>query len=110
MRNLKNLNWKIGNGTDAFRYNTTVIENNITYYYKTSTFYLKQKNFGDDAVNEVICSRLLIKLGFDCTKYTLVDTKVSIDNIDYRTYACRSKDYTIGYDSRISLKDLYTIP
>lgn len=90
-------------------YKTSRIENGRKYYYKCSNFYSGQRCFGDESVNEVICSRFLSKLGFDCVKYTLVYAKVRINNRVFDTYVCKSENFFKGYDSRITLENLVNL-
>lgn len=112
MIDLTNLNWgtKRSNGLSyGCYYKANRIENGKKIYYKCSNYYAGQGLFGDESVNEVICSRFFSKLGFDCLKYTLVDANVMIDNKVFRTYVCRSENYFVGYDSRTTLEDLHFV-
>lgn len=90
-------------------YKSTQIENGIKYYYKCSNFYSGQNCFGEESIYEVICSRLFQLLGFDCVKYTLCYARVKIDGMIFDTYVCKSKNYFVGYNSRITLEDLQKI-
>lgn len=76
----------------------------IKYYYKLSNYNSSQGFYGDEAVYEVIASRLLRKLGFNAVKYNLEKIIVTIHGIDYTTYSCISKDFSIGYNSRITFE------
>ena len=96
-------------GSYGCLYKTSVIENGKKYYYKCSTYYQGQSYFGDESINEVICSRYLSKLGFDCVKYTLVNAAVKINGVVLNTYVCKSEDFYKGYDSRITFEDLHSM-
>lgn len=90
-------------------YKASRMENGKKVYYKCSNYYAGQGLFGDESVNEVICSRFLSKLGFNCLKYTLVYASVRINNMVFNTYVCKSENYFVGYESRISLEDLHAM-
>lgn len=109
---LTGLNWgTTHNGGTSYGcyYKVSQLENGKKYYYKCSNFYAGQGYFGDESLNEVICSRFLSKLGFDCVKYTLVYAKVKINGRVYNTYVCRSENFFKGYDSRITLENLHSL-
>lgn len=72
---LTNLEWKTtinGGVSYGCYYKATEIKNGVKYYYKCSQFYAGQRVFGDESIYEVISSRLLSILGFNCVKYSLV--------------------------------------
>ena len=77
----------------------------IKYYYKCSNFYTNNMYFGDESINEVICSRLFRILGIDCARYSLVQALVRINGAFYKTYVCKSVNYFAGYDSRMTLEN-----
>lgn len=109
---LSNLNWSTThNGGISYGcyYKTTATENGKKYYYKCSNHYAGQGYFGDESINEVICSRFLTKLGFDCLRYTLVCARVKINGWLTNTYVCKSENYYKGYDSRIKFEDLHRL-
>lgn len=109
IKDLTHLNWGVTHNNGASYgcyYKATEVINGIKYYYKCSNFYKGQRKFGDESVNEVICSRYLDILGLPTLKYTLVHAKVKIDGIEYTTYVCKSENYFKGYDSRTTLEDL----
>lgn len=90
-------------------YKTSLVENGKKYYYKCSNFYVGQGYFGDESINEVICSRFLSKLGFNCLKYTLVYARVKINGREYNTYVCKSENFFKEYDSRVTLENLHSM-
>lgn len=104
---LTHLNWSTThNGGISYGcyYKATSIENGKKYYYKCSNFYSNVQKFGDESINEVIISRLLEILGIECVKYTLVKAKIRIKGMTYITYVCKSENYFIGYESRITFE------
>lgn len=109
MLDLRGLSWgttREGGLSYGCYYKASRVEHGHKYYYKCSNFYEGQQLFGDESVNEVICSRFLSLLGFDCVTYSLVDALVTIQGRDYRTFVCRSRSFLDGYDERITLEEL----
>lgn len=109
---LTNLNWSTthnGGASYGCYYKATGIENGKKFYYKCSNLYMGQGYFGDESFNEVICSRFLSLLGFNCVKYTLVYAKVKINGRIYNTFVCKSENFFNGYNSRITLESLHNI-
>lgn len=109
---LTKLNWSTThNGGNSYGcyYKASSMENGKKYYYKCSNLYAGQGYFGDESFNEVICSRFLSMLGFDCVKYTLVYARVKINGRFYNTYVCRSENYFKGYSSRLTLENLHSL-
>lgn len=90
-------------------YKSSETINGVKYYYKCSNFYSGQKLFGDESINEVICSRFLNILGINCLKYTLIYARIKLNGQLYDTYICKSKNYFKGYNSRITLEDLHLL-
>lgn len=109
---LAHLNWTTthnGGVSYGCYYKATEIKNGKKYYYKCSNFYSNNKYFGDESANEVICSRLLRILGFDCVKYTLVYALVKIKGNVYKTYVCKSENFFVQYSSRATLEDMHDV-
>lgn len=107
---LTKLNWTTthnGGASYGCYYKATNIENGIKYYYKCSNFYSNTNKFGDESINEVIISRLLDILGFNCAKYTLVLANIKIKGKIYTTYVCKSKNYFTSYESRSTLENIH---
>lgn len=108
---LTHLNWGTthnGGATYGCYYKATEIKNGVKYYYKCSQFYKGQNVFGDEAVNEVICSRFLKLLGFNVAKYTLIKARIKLNGSEYITYVCKSQDFAKGR-KRLSFEDLHSI-
>jgi len=109
---LTNLNWATthsgGVSYGAF-YKTSETVNITKYYYKCSNFYSGQQEFGDESIYEVICSRLLNKLGLNCINCALVLAKIKINNNIYTTYVSKSENYFKEYNSRTTLENLVDI-
>lgn len=106
------LNWSTthnGGVSYGCYYKASEVKNGVKWYYKCSNFYQGQEVFGDESVNEVICSRLLNILGFNCVNYTLVLAKIKIQGRYYITYVCKSKNFFKGYSSRVTLEDYHSI-
>lgn len=83
------------------------IINGTKWYYKLSNYNSAIGFYGDESVYEVISSRLLRHLGFNCLKYDLMKVKVNVHNVDYVTFGCKSKNYfTSRYDGRMTFENL----
>lgn len=85
----------------------TEIINSIKWYYKLSNYNSAAGFYGDESVYEVIASRVLRHLGFNCVKYDLIKAKVNVHGIEYVTFGCKSKNYfTEKYDGRMTFESL----
>lgn len=112
INDLTHLNWRTthnGGVSYGCYYKATEVIKGKKYYYKCSNFYQNDNTFGDESVYEVICSRLFSKLGFDCVKYTLVLARVKIQGMIFTTYVCKSEDFSVGYESRITMENLHLL-
>lgn len=49
--------------------------------------------YGHESVNELIASRLLDVLGIDHVSYRLIHSRVRIDNAEYETWMCSSRNF-----------------
>lgn len=106
MQDLRKIVWgksRLGQSYGCFM-KTTVVKGTKKYYYKLSNYDSEHGFYGDEVLTEVIVSRLLKYLGFNCVKYKCLDALVRVYNIEYRTLVCVSEDYTRGYDSRIAFE------
>lgn len=112
LHDLTHLNWRVthnGGVSYGCYYKATEVINGKKFYYKCSNFYQNNYSFGDESVYEVICSRLFSKLGFNCVKYSLIFAKVKIQGEVYNTYICKSEDFSVGYEARITLENLHLL-
>lgn len=73
------------------------IKNGVKIYYKLSNYNSAQGFIGEESAYEVIVSRFLRILGFDCIKYNLIRVRVLVHGVEYVTYACKSEDFARGY-------------
>lgn len=106
---LRNINWGItkSNGSSYGCYiKSSRIEGSTKYYYKLPSYNSSNGFIGEEPIYEVICSRFLRKLGFNCVQYKLIKCLVKLYGVEYITYACKSADFSIGYDSRIPFEVL----
>lgn len=90
------VNWGFDreNGSTYGCYGKTKIkERDGVYYYKLSNFNSEQGFIGEESIYEVISSRFLRLLGFDCVKYSLVKVRVNIFGRTYITFACKSRNF-----------------
>lgn len=95
MRDLRYLTWyDRRSGSSSYGMLNKAEETTIDghYYYKMSRM-LGNKVVGFDSVYEVIASRVLDVLGISHVEYELIDALVHINDIELRTWLCKSKDY-----------------
>ena len=76
-------------------------------YYKLSNFDAWSGIIGHECVNEIIVDRLLTILGIDHLAYQLIHAKVLIDQKEYETWLCASKDFKKRGESKIALDAYY---
>jgi len=76
-------------------------------YYKLSNYDAWNGIIGHECVNEIIVDRLLTILGIDHLTYQLIHAKVLIDQKEYETWLCASKDFKKRGESKIALDAYY---
>ena len=76
-------------------------------YYKLSNYDAWNGIIGHECVNEIIVDRLLTILGIDHLTYQLIHAKVLIDQKEYETWLCASKDFRKRGESKIALDAYY---
>ena len=79
----------------------SVIDKN---FYKLSSFNAHDGFYGHESVNELIVSRLLDILQIPHTNYRLVHALVEVDEQEYTTWLCVSKDYRKLGETNVSLE------
>ena len=79
----------------------------IKWYYKLSDFDAYNGIIGHECVNELIADRLLTLLGIPHLNYQLIHARIQIQNRDYITWLCRSKDYKKPDEGKIALDTFY---
>lgn len=108
MLDLRNIYWGKGlkaSGTQGCYFKATI--NNE--YYKLSSFNNIIGFFGHEAINEVVVSRLGKILGFNVLEQVLKDVLVNIQGIEYRTYACKSKNYVTNGFTRMKFENFFAV-
>ena len=78
-------------------------------YYKLSNYDAWNGIIGHECVNEIIVDRLLTILGIDHLTYQLIHAKVLIDQKEYETWLCASKDFKKRGESKIALDAYYQV-
>ncbi len=73
-------------------------------FYKLSSFNAHDGFYGHESVNELIVSRLLDILQIPHTNYRLVHALVEVDEQEYTTWLCVSKDYRKLGETNVSLE------
>ena len=76
-------------------------------YYKLSNYDAWNGIIGHECVNEIIVDRLLTILRIDHLTYQLIHAKVLIDQKEYETWLCASKDFKKRGESKIALDAYY---
>ena len=76
-------------------------------YYKLSNYDAWKGIVGHECVNEIIVDRLLTILGISHLPYQLIHAKILIDQKEYETWLCASKDFKQRGESKIALDAYY---
>ena len=72
-------------------------------YYKLSNYDAWNGIIGHECVNEIIVDRMLSLLGIDHLAYQLIHARVLIDQKEYETWLCASRDFKQRGESKIAL-------
>ena len=76
-------------------------------YFKLSNYDAWKGIVGHECVNEIIVDRLLSILGISHLPYQLIHAKILIDQKEYETWLCASKDFKQLGESKIALDAYY---
>ena len=76
-------------------------------YFKLSNYDAWKGIIGHECVNEIIVDRLLSILGLSHLPYQLIHAKILIDQKEYETWLCASKDFKRLGESKIALDAYY---
>lgn len=76
-------------------------------YFKLSNYDAWKGIIGHECVNEIIVDRLLSILGISHLPYQLIHAKILIDQKEYETWLCASKDFKQRGESKIALDAYY---
>lgn len=76
-------------------------------YFKLSNYDAWKGIIGHECVNEIIADRLLSILGISHLPYQLIHAKILIDQKEYETWLCASKDFKQRGESKIALDAYY---
>lgn len=76
-------------------------------YFKLSNYDAWKGIVGHECVNEIIVDRLLSILGISHLPYQLIHAKILIDQKEYETWLCASKDFKQRGESKIALDAYY---
>ena len=76
-------------------------------YFKLSNYDAWKRIIGHECVNEIIVDRLLSILGISHLPYQLIHAKILIDQKEYETWLCASKDFKQRGESKIALDAYY---
>jgi hypothetical protein len=78
-------------------------------YFKLSNYDAWKGIVGHECVNEIIVDRLLSILGISHLPYQLIHAKILIDQKEYETWLCASKDFKQRGESKIALDAYYQV-
>ena len=78
-------------------------------YFKLSNYDAWKGIIGHECVNEIIVDRLLSILGISHLPYQLIHAKILIDQKEYETWLCASKDIKQRGESKIALDAYYQV-
>ena len=76
-------------------------------YYKLSNYDAWRGIVGHECVNEIIVDRLLTILGISHLPYQLIHAKILVDQKEYETWLCASRDFKQRGESKIALDAYY---
>ena len=76
-------------------------------YFKLSNYDAWKGIIGHECVNEIIVDRLLSILGISHLPYQLIHAKILIDQKEYETWLCASKDFKQRGESKIAMDAYY---
>lgn len=76
-------------------------------YYKLSNYDSFSGIVGHECINEIIVDRLLAILGIEHLSYSLIHADILIDDKEYETYLCASKDFKEEKENKIALDVFY---
>ena len=76
-------------------------------YFKLSNYDAWKGIVGHECVNEIIVDRLLTILGISHLPYQLIHAKILIDQKEYETWLCASRDFKQRGESKIALDAYY---
>lgn len=76
-------------------------------YFKLSNYDAWKGIIGHECINEIIVDRLLSILGISHLPYQLIHAKILIDQKEYETWLCASKDFKQRGESKIALDAYY---
>lgn len=76
-------------------------------YFKLSNYDAWKGIVGHECINEIIVDRLLTILGISHLPYQLIHAKILIDQKEYETWLCASKDFKQRGESKIALDAYY---
>lgn len=76
-------------------------------YFKLSNYDAWKGIVGHECVNEIIVDRLLTILGISHLPYQLIHAKILINQKEYETWLCASKDFKQRGESKIALDAYY---
>lgn len=83
--------------------------NGTKTYYKLSNYDSYKGIVGHECINEIIVDRLLSVLGIEHLEYELINADVIVEDKQYNTYLCASKDFKEKGDSKIALDAFYQV-
>ncbi len=78
-------------------------------YYKLSNYDAWYGIVGHECVNEIIVDRLMTILGIEHLNYQLIHAKIQIDQKEYETWLCASKDFKQRGEGKIALDVYYQV-
>lgn len=107
---LTNLEWtniRSSSGTNGMLLKAYDISKKGKIYYKVSNFNSIDGFIGHECINEIIVDRLLTILNIEHLEYDLINSKILIDDKEYDTYICSSKDFKRKDERKIPLDVFY---
>lgn len=110
LQDMTHLNWaKTLNSSGAAGSFLKAYEDGVNgkTYFKLSNYDAWKGIIGHECINEIIVDRLLSILGISHLPYQLIHAKILIDQKEYETWLCASKDFKQRGESKIALDAYY---
>lgn len=104
------LNWSVGKtspGTPGTFLKAEEGKGDKKVYYKLSQYDPVKGIVGHECVNEIIAGRLLDILGAEHLEYQLQRAKIIINEKEYDTWICASRNFRRNDETKITLESLY---
>lgn len=109
---LTNLKWSLSresSGTAGSFYKSYDIIAGKKRYYKLSSLGSDGSIDGNECIYEIIARNICRTLHYEHLEYSLLEATVMLDDNTYQTFLCRSGDFKLPGDKKITLENFYAL-